>query len=108
MNFLVKKEYFELLNRLNHANKQMNMNTDVYFYIDRSDPNILKLFAAISKNQKIMLATNKLNKLWEAKYLTGSNNLEEYIAEILNLNTKESSENVNVTDLIKSHIFKLE
>ena len=106
MNILVKKEYIELLNRLNHANKQMNMNTDVFFYIDRSDPNILKLFAAISKDQKIILATKKLNKLWEAKYLIGLSSLEEYIVDILNLNIQENSE--EVTDLIKSQIFKFE
>lgn len=62
MNSFIKKEYFELLKKLNRTNKQENLNTDVYFYIDDSDPNLLILFAAISKDHKIILADKIFKK----------------------------------------------
>lgn len=104
MNSFIKKEYFELLKKLNRTNKQKNLNTDIYFYIDDSDSNFLILFAAISKDQKIILADKMFKKNWIPKYLSGFSDFEEFIVEILNTEKL----NDNLTDQLKSHIFKLE
>lgn len=55
MNDDVKKEYFELVNKLNQSNKVKNQNTEVFFFIESDDSGIEKLFAAISEGQKILL-----------------------------------------------------
>lgn len=104
MNSLIKKEYFDLLNKLNWSNKLKNQGTDIYFYIDETDPKAIKLFAAISKNQKILLIEKSYSGSWKPKCLSGFFNLEEYLVELLS----EQKYEADITDLIKSHIFKLE
>jgi hypothetical protein len=54
-NLYVKKEFRELVNLLNTGNKLQNEKTEVYFYIDDADPKELKLFAAIDRDQKLLL-----------------------------------------------------
>ena len=63
-----------------------------------------KLFAAISSNQKILLVEKNFNGSWRPMYLSGFSELEDFLATILNLSECET----NLTDFIKSHIFKLE
>ncbi len=104
MNSLIKKEYFDLINKLNQSNKRKNQTSDVYFYINTTDPIGEKLFAAISSNQKILLVEKNFNGSWRPLYLSGFFELEDFLATILNLPECET----NLTDFIKSHIFKLE
>lgn len=105
MNFLIKKEYFDLLNKLNQSNKHKNQNTNIYFYIDEADPNSMKLFAAISAAQKILLCEKVYDAGdWEPLYLSGFSNLEDFLVKILNKKKHET----NLTEFIKSHIFKFE
>lgn len=46
MNSLIKREYFELANKLNQANKIKNQETVIYFYIDEADSESVKLCAS--------------------------------------------------------------
>lgn len=104
MNSLIKKEYFDLLNKLNRSNKHKNQNTEIYFYIDEADLSTARLFAAISDTQKILLCERKFNDYWESAYLSGFFNLEDFLSVLLN----EKKCATNLTDFIKSHIFKFE
>src|SRR3989344_1413698 len=105
MSDAIKKEYFELVNKLNSSNKIKNQNTEIYFYIDESDLSSAKLFAAISNTQKILLC-EKVYDIgdWGPLYLSGFSNLEDFLVKILNKKKHET----NLTEFIKSHIFKFE
>lgn len=102
MNSLIKKEYFDLINKLNKSNKHRNQNTEVYFYIDETDSETAKLFVAISNEQKILLAEKNYLGTWKAKELSGFFNLEEYLVTFLDRRKSE----IDLTYFIKSHIFK--
>ncbi|MEK6628901.1 MAG: hypothetical protein AABY53_09765 [Bdellovibrionota bacterium] len=104
MDALIKKEYFELINRLNQSNKLKNQTTEIYFYIDEGDLSGAKLYAAISNVQKILLCEKDSAQLWSAVYFSDFTNLEDFIAAILNEHKKYSG---TLTDFIKLHIFKL-
>lgn len=100
----VKMEYFNLINKLNLSNKLKNQNTEIYFYVDETDFTVAKLFAAISKGQKILLIEKNSKGYWEPVYLSGFSNLEEFLVKLMNTQKQVG----NLTDLIKSHIFKPE
>ena len=105
MSSSIKKEYFDLINKLNQSNKRKNQDTDVYFYIDEVDAESAKLFAAISDIQRILLCEKKYNlKSWAPLYLSGFSNLEDFLVTLLS----EQKYETKLTDFIKSHIFKLE
>lgn len=104
MNSLIKKEYFDLINKLNQSNKLKNQASDVYFYINKTDLFGEKFFAAISSNQKILLIEKNFNGSWRPANLSGFFELEDFLATLLNLPECEE----NLTDFIKSHIFKLD
>ena len=104
MNALIKKEFFDLINKLNQSNKLKNQNIELYFYIGKSGLGVEKLFAAITCDQKILLGEKSQYGTWKPAYLSGFSNLEDCIADVLNVKKHESK----LTDLIRSHIFKLE
>lgn len=100
----IKQEYFELIKKLNQSNKLKNQATAPYFYIDSSNLIHLKLFAAISDFQKILLC-EKINALpWAPTNNTEFADLEEFLSALLNTTTIKG----DLTTFIKSHVFKLE
>ncbi len=100
---LIKHEYFELVIKLNQANKLKNQETDVYFYIDSTNPDHIRLFSAISNDQKILLCYKYKQSKWFESGYSPFQNLEIFIARLLRY--KENMP--DLTDFIKSHIFKL-
>ena len=100
---VVKSEYFELVKKLNQSNKQKNKETELYFYIDLSDPRYLKFFAAVSNFQKIQLCHKPHKIYWVNSGFSEFTELENYIAQLLRINDKAP----DLTAYIKSHIFKL-
>lgn len=100
---IIKHEYFELIKKLNQSNKLKNQETDLYFYIDSGSPDHLKLFAAISESQKILLCEKVKPSVWESGGYSSYPNLEDYITQLLRINFFEN----DLTTLIVSHIFKL-
>lgn len=101
--FIIKHEYFELVKKLNHSNKYKNQETELYFFIDSSKVDHLKLFAAISKSQKILLCHKIKQSRWSESRYSQFQNLEEFIVELLH----GRFDNGDLTKYIKSHIFKL-
>ena len=99
----IKQEYFELIKKLNQSNKHKNQVTNVYFYIVSTNTNHLKLFAAISDSQKIMLCHKIGKSKWRESQFSQYPNLEEFIAYLL----PDCSDRDNLTKYLKSHIFKL-
>lgn len=104
---IIKYEYLELIKKLNQSNKLKNQKTDLYFYIDSTSTNCLKLFAAIAGSQKILLCEKIKTFPWAPANITDFAELEGFLSELLNnlLNTV-AVEN-DLTKLIKLHIFKL-
>ena len=100
---IIKHEYFELVKKLNQSNKFKNQETEVYFYIDSINLDHLKLFAAISNDQKIELCHKIKNLKWLASQYSLFLNLEIFIAHLLH----KKAEQTDLTNYIKSHIFKL-
>ena len=99
----VKREYFELVKKLNQTNKLKNQETDIFFYIDSTEVDHLKLFAAISVSQKILLCERPYKLAWVEAGFSGYANLEAYLAQLIQIHDGKS----NITNHIKSHIFKL-
>lgn len=99
----IKHEYFELVKKLNQTNKLKNQDTDIRFYIDSVNPSHLKLFAAISDDQKILLCQKPKQSKWLASRYSQFPSLEIYIAQLLYYKEVQT----DLTDYIKSHIFKL-
>lgn len=99
---LVKHEYFDLVKKLNEANKLKNLQTDIFFYIDSSNLNHLKLYAAISYSQRILLCEKPRKSTWFGSGYSGFSNLENFIADLLEFFTP----NENLTTYVKSHIFE--
>jgi len=99
---LIKQEYFELIKKLNQGNKLKNQETEVYFYIDSTEAQHLKLFAAISDGQKILLCERLDRDSWVDSGYSGYENLEDCIIKLLQTDGVQN----NLTDQIKSHIFK--
>lgn len=98
----IKQEYFKLVKKLNLTNINKNQVTNIYFYIDSVPGNHLKLFAAVSETQKILLNEKIGTKAWVQANTTSFIELEVFLSELLN---KVKIEN-DLTSLIKSHIFK--
>lgn len=95
MNETIKQDYFKLIRDLNRSNKTKNESTDIYFIIDGS-----KLFAALSKNQKIFLCVYEA--YWRSAEQSNYPELQKHISNFLN-------KNKNVSDLtkeIQSSIFQ--
>lgn len=101
---LIKKEYFDLVIKLNSANKLKNENTEIYFYIEITDSGVEKLFATIANLQKILLLEKNIGGHWFPKYLSGVSNFEDFLCEIMN--TFNGAE--ELTNYIKLHIFESE
>ena len=101
---IIKYEYFELIRKLNQTNKLKNQQTDICFYIDSANPDHLKLFAAVSENQKILLCEKIKLLPWTQASITELTELEEFLSYLLNTEIIENG----LTFLIKSHIFKSE
>ncbi|MEK6629061.1 MAG: hypothetical protein AABY53_10585 [Bdellovibrionota bacterium] len=99
----VKQEYFKLVKKLNHSNKLKNQKTDLFFYIDLTNPSHLKLYAAISDSQKILLCKKSDGTVWTETGFSEYPNLEDFIAQLLQIDDKHK----NLTEYFKSHIFKL-
>ena len=100
----IKNEYLELVQRLNRSNKSRNQLTALYFHLDSTDPDHLKLFAAVSIHQKLLLCEKKEGGLWVPVETTSLFELVEFLTSLLN-KVKDTS---NITTLIKSNIFKSE
>ena len=100
---LIKQEYFELIIKLNQANKHKDQKTDIYFYIDSTKPDHLKLFAAISDSQKILLCHKLVKSKWKESRASHFENLEQFLAQLLRYGETHN----NLTNYIRSHIFKL-
>ncbi|MEK6627675.1 MAG: hypothetical protein AABY53_03540 [Bdellovibrionota bacterium] len=100
---IIKQKYFELVTKLNQSNKFKNQETDLYFFIDSTRPNYLKLYAAISDNQKIVLCYKYKQSQWLASQYSQFPSLEIFIARLLLF--KEAQP--DLTNHIKSHVFKL-
>ncbi len=98
----IKSEYFELLKLLNKSNKTKDEITKLSFYVDEANNHNLKLYAALSKDQKILLCEKKSNKKWRASNASKFSELEKFIA--LNANDYCLE---NFTSLILTRIFEL-
>ena len=96
----VKTEYFELLRRLNKSNKAKNTTTKLDFMIDQNDELEPKLYATISKNQKILLCIKEHYEWRPAKY-SGLDHLEQFIC-----NQLRYALNANLTDFVLRNLFK--
>ncbi len=97
MSEAIKQDYFKLLRDLNKSNKTKNENTKLYFIIEEN-----KLFAALSKDQKLLLCSVK-NRQWRPSDYSLYPDLEEHLSNFLN---KE----LNITDLtteLKLSIFQM-
>lgn len=99
---IIKHEYFELVKKLNQSNTLKNQKTTLYFYVDSVDPNYLKLFAAISDTQKILLCHRSHDSSWIESGFSDYPNLENYIVNLL----RKYAGQDDLTKCIKSHIFK--
>lgn len=75
----IKSEYLELLTLLNKSNKVKNETTQLIFFVDDTDKTHLKLFAAISNNQKILMCERKQSG-WMSSAFTQFTQLENYLA----------------------------
>lgn len=91
-----------MLKKLNEPNRKTNERTEVYFFVDSSNPRHLKLFSAIDKDQKLLLCEMTYAIWWDVKNFTYPN-LCEFICAIL----KTKTEDEDLTEFIKSRIFKL-
>ena len=100
---LVKYEYFELVKKLNQANKLKNQETDIYFYIDSVNSNHVKLFVAVASSQKILLSEKINGGPWLEAGFSEYPNLEDCLTRLLRINDHHD----NLTKYFKSHIFKL-
>ncbi len=100
---LIKQEYFKLIKKLNQCNKLKNQETEVYFYLDSTESESLKLFAAISDTQRILLCNKIGRESWDVAGFSGLVNLEDFIAHLLQTVSTQN----DLTNQIKSHIFKL-
>lgn len=100
---VIKHEYFGLVKKLNQTNRHKNQETEIYFYIDSTNSNHLKFFAAISATQKILLCQKNDWSNWSESGFSEYPNLERFINRLLRTSDNES----NLTNYIKSHIFKL-
>lgn len=100
---IIKQEYFELVKKLNAPNMHANQVTNVYFYTDSSHPDHLKLFAAISLNQKILLCHKSKQSKWLPSQYSPFPSLEIFIAQLLRYKEVQP----DLTNHIKSRIFKL-
>ena len=98
----IKLEYFELIKLLNKTNKTKNEITKLSFYVDESNKQHLKLYAALSKDQKILLCEKKNRNKWISTGVTQFSELEKFLA-------KNSSNYylLNFTDLLLAQIFEL-
>lgn len=101
-NLQIKKEYRSLINKLNQANKKSNQPTNIYFFIDSSTAYHHKLFAAIDKNQKILLCEKRENSLWTFQNYEFQN-LSEFIVYLVN--SREPYD--DLTTFLTFHIFQL-
>lgn len=97
------QEYFELVKYLNSANKTKDQKTEVYFFI-KMDGKIPKLYAAISETQKIFLCYKNEMTLWVRGGASGYYALEQILCKILSMRDVQG---LNLTETIKSHLFKL-
>ncbi len=95
-----KEEYFELLRELNKSNKTKNEVTQLTFIVEESEQNQRKLYASISKDQKVLLCIQSDNILRPAGF-SGYDHLEEFIYK--NFISKSYE---NVTEIILRNLFK--
>ncbi len=97
MNETIKQDYFKLIRDLNKSNKTKNENTELKFIIlDNA------LYAALSKNQKVLLCV-KSSKRWLTSKEGYYPELEIYIANFLNKNKTIA----DLTNDIKLSIFQM-
>ena len=97
MNESIKQDYFKLLRDLNKSNKIKNENTELYFIIEDN-----KLFAALSKDQKLLLCNRKGKEWWPSNHNLYAD-LEEHIADFLN----KTSGITDLTSELKLSIFQI-
>ena len=98
----IKLEYLELIKLLNKTNKLKNEMTQVTFFVDDTNKQHLKLYAALSADQKILLCERIGNRYWSACRLTQFSKLEDFLAEnVINYSFE------NFTNLILARIFEL-
>ncbi len=98
----IKSEYLSLLNLLNKTNKTKNEKTQLSFFVDDRNKQHLKLYATLSKDQKILMSEKKLTSGWLSSGITQFTLLESYIAKTANNYKLE-----NFTESILAGIFEL-
>ena len=98
----IKSEYFELLKLLNKSNKVKNEITKLSFYVDDSNSLHLKLYAALSEDQKILLCEKNKYDNWTPSNITQFSQLEEFMSE-----NADDHKLANFTELILARIFEL-
>lgn len=97
------KEYFELIKLLNSSNKIKDQKTEIYFFIQANE-GTEKLYAAISESQKIYLCYKPALNIWRPGNVSGYFELEKFICRSLSVQIPGDT---NLTNFIKSHLFKL-
>lgn len=97
MSEAIKQDYFKLLRDLNKSNKTKNENTELYFTIEKN-----KLFAVLSKDQKLLLCTKKGNRWWPSNHRLYPD-LEEHLSSFLS----EASNIADLTSELKLSIFQM-
>lgn len=97
MNESIKQDYFKLLRDLNKSNKTKNENTELYFTIEDNE-----LFAALSKDQKLLLCTKKGSRWWPSNHRSYPD-LEEHLSNFLN----KGLNIINLTTELKLSIFQM-
>lgn len=97
MNESIKQDYFKLLRDLNKSNKTKNENTELYFIIEEN-----KLFAALSKDQKLLLCIRKGNR-----WLPSNHSLYPNLEEHLSIYLSETPKTTDLTIELKLSIFQM-
>jgi hypothetical protein len=101
----LKIEYFELCRLLNKSNLKVNQKTDVSFFIEKGSETVI-LFATANKTYKMQLVYLGSNQLWTPCNYSGLAILEDEISKQLNRRKAVDLKFLNLTNLIKSFIFK--
>lgn len=98
----IKSEYFELLKILNKSNKVKNEITKLSFYVDASNSQNLKLYAALSIDQKILLCEKKGRSKWRSTNTSQFSDLDKFIAK-----NADDYYLLNFSEIILARIFEL-
>lgn len=101
----LKIEYFELSRLLNKSNLKSNQKTDISFFIEKEKGGLV-LFATTNNVSKIQLIHSGNNDTWRPCNYSGLETLETEISKQLNRHKVVDLKFLNLTNLIKSFVFK--